>query len=70
MIARIGGDNVLLFVFFIGVVIVLFIKPIIGFGVGAIGSDAVDAVYSRYKYNKDVNSAVRRRSINRDVDRM
>lgn len=53
LMERINGDEILLFVFFIGAVITLFLKPIVGYGIGAIGADTVSAVYRNRRYAED-----------------
>lgn len=65
---RINGDEVLLFVFFIGAVIALFLKPIVGFGIGAIGADTVNSVYGRYKFDRDLNNRMYQKDVNRYAD--
>ncbi len=45
LMTRINGNSVLIFMFFVGLLITLFLKPIIGYGIGAIGADTVKSVY-------------------------
>lgn len=53
LMERINGDEILLFVFFIGAAITLFLKPIVGYGIGAIGADTVNSVYRNRRYQED-----------------
>lgn len=68
LLTAFAADNLLLFIFFIGAVVALFIRPIIGFGINAIGADTVNAVYGRYKFDRDLNKRMYQKDINRYAD--
>lgn len=59
LMIRLNGNSVLIFMFFIGLLVSLFLRPIIGFGINAIGADTVNAVYGKYKLDRDIKAAKR-----------